>query len=108
MTILLARLPRLIFLLLQNSVIASADFLDYLPQMNECGLILPKIHLEALAIGALDDGFDRRIDDPACMQIDLNPVANGVARVLLGMRCFLLGRHCAGAYHVPSWSSRTK
>jgi hypothetical protein len=29
----------------RNSAIASADFLDYLPEMNECGLILPEIHL---------------------------------------------------------------
>jgi hypothetical protein len=29
----------------KNFAIASADFLDYLPEMNERGLILPKIHL---------------------------------------------------------------
>jgi hypothetical protein len=27
----------------------SADFLDYLPEINERGLVLPKIHLYALA-----------------------------------------------------------
>jgi hypothetical protein len=29
----------------RNSAIASADFLDYLPEMNERGLVLPKIDL---------------------------------------------------------------
>ena len=57
----------------------SADFLDYLPEMNQGGLILPKIHLKPLAIGVLDDGFDRRLYDPAGMQIDLNAVADSVA-----------------------------
>jgi hypothetical protein len=29
--------------------------------MNERGLVLPKIHLQPLAIGALDDGFHGRV-----------------------------------------------
>jgi hypothetical protein len=31
--------------------LGSADLLDNLPQVNECGLILPKIHLQPLATG---------------------------------------------------------
>jgi hypothetical protein len=57
----------------------SKNPFDHLPQINESSLVLPKIHLEPLAIGALDDGFDRRVYDPACVQIDLNAVADGVA-----------------------------
>jgi hypothetical protein len=31
--------------LARNWMALSADFLDYLPEMNERGLVLPKIHL---------------------------------------------------------------
>jgi hypothetical protein len=65
MTILCARIRRLFFSHSRNSMITSADFLDYLPEMNERGLILPKIHLEPIAISVLDDGLNRRVYDPA-------------------------------------------
>jgi hypothetical protein len=64
--------------------------LDYLPQMNERGLVLPKIHLQPLSIGALDGGFDRRAYDPACVQIHVDAVAHRVACVLLRFGCFPL------------------
>jgi hypothetical protein len=43
--------------------------------MNECGPILPEIHLQPLAVGALDDGLDRRVYDSAGMQINLKAFA---------------------------------
>ena len=55
-----SRLHRLLFLPLQKFCDCSADFFNYLPQIDQRGLIA-KRNLETFAAGFGNNGFDRRL-----------------------------------------------
>ena len=74
---------------------------DHLPQINQRGLILPKIHLEPHAALAIDNGCDSCLDDAAGAEAYGNAVANFVLTIIG------LGRHAETVRKFPAVGQQT-
>ena len=48
----------------------------HLPKMDECGLVLSVIHLQASSVGLLNDRFDDTFNDPTSVQRHRDAVAH--------------------------------
>ena len=58
----------------------SRNILDYLPVVNQRGLIVPKVHLQSHSFRRIHEGLDGRFYDSAPAQFNEHAVADFVFR----------------------------